>query len=521
MKTHYKKEANYGKYTIGIRDDYSVEVLEDGKVYNGMVRPLLCNEIAPQVGLMVDSDWNTQDLGRKLVEWIKEIENLKSPNYKKCTGKSIKTKGKVNVILINVMYSGSYIKNKLGHECINLFATDNGQHFIYINSFGKIAKDKLSKYNIECVLLGQRVRDGVIKVLAKATGLTILDSTEKIINNTSATDQKPLKTNLAKEHITELKRENVFYGGVFIKDLFDKSEQVLATFKADKVVEINGNVYIYESGKKTETFSDIVLPSAKHDGKKDFLLANTSPYMYFPETNNKGVLMDDYLKLKGIINSQTIWDQNNVKKILSFNIIPPISMIEIMRKEDSELAYSNMIAYWLNQDKKTISGFIKEVLKQKDKSISCPNQNSNIIIERERENIDVLINYDKTHIIIENKINAGISEYNDTTIPNQLVKYRVELTAEFPNENIHCFLLTPDYRNIDPHNYDKEYSPIKYSELYKFFNKAIINDSLGKEFCKALALHKEVVDNSNFINMQRRMAQAIASKKKKQHNIVP
>ena len=210
MKTHYKKEANYGKYTIGIRDDYSVEVLEDGKVYNGMVRPLLCNEIAPQVGLMVDPDWNTQDLGRKLVEWIKEIENLKSPNYKKCTGKSIKTNGKVNVILINVMYSGSYIKNNLGHECINLFATDGGQHFIYINPLGKIAKDKLLKYNIECVLLGQLVRSGVIKVIAKATGLTILDSTKKIINNTSATDQDSLESNLAKRTRYRTKKRESF-----------------------------------------------------------------------------------------------------------------------------------------------------------------------------------------------------------------------------------------------------------------------------------------------------------------------
>ena len=515
MKTHYKKEANYGKYTIGIRDDYSVEVLEDGKVYNGKVMPLLRDEIAPQVDFKVNPKWNTQDLGRKLVEWIKKIEKSK----------------KINAILINVMYSGSYIKNNLGHECINLFATDSGQHFIYINPLGKIAKDKLLKYNIECVLLGQLVRSGVIKVIAKATGLTILDSTKKIINNTSATDQDSLESNLAKEHVAELKREKVFYGEVFIEDLFDKRKQVLATFKADKVVKIKGNVYLYESDKPTETFTDIQLPSANHYGQKKFHFAKTNPYMYFPETNDNGDPMDDYMELNEIIGNTTIWENDSVEKFSSTTSgNQSISMIEIMRKEDSELAYSNMIAYWLNYNQAIIKEFVEFLNKEKRTSIPVPKNNPVINIEREHENIDILINYDNTHIIIENKINAGISVYNPpkSGYYNQLTKYRDEFRKELlkkgiSNHRIHCFLLTPDYRNVDPHNYDKEYSPIKYSDLYVFFNKntAIKQDPLGKEFCKALALHKEVVDNSNFINMQRRMAQAIASKKKKQHNIVP
>ena len=301
-------------------------------------------------------------------------------------------------------------------------------------------------------------------------------------------------------------------------------KQVLATFKADKVVKIKGNVYLYESDKPTETFTDIQLPSANHYGQKNFHFAKTNPYMYFPETNDNGDPMDDYMKLNEIIGNTTIWENDSVEKFSSTTSgNQSISMIEIMRKEDSELAYSNMIAYWLNQDKKIISDFIKDVLKHKDKNISCPNQNSNIIIERERENIDILINYDKTHIIIENKIKAGISEYDSlktNSYPNQLTKYKEALKKNFHGEHIHCFLLTPDYRNIDPHNYDKDYSPIKYSELYNFFNKkkAIKQDPLREEFCKALALHKEVVDNSNFINMQRQLAQAI-KKQTKQNNV--
>jgi len=68
--SRYKKKATIGKFTIGIRDDNSVEVLIDGNPFLGDVKGLLRDEIAPMVGLRVDPRWNTHQLGSKLVDTI-------------------------------------------------------------------------------------------------------------------------------------------------------------------------------------------------------------------------------------------------------------------------------------------------------------------------------------------------------------------------------------------------------------------------------------------------------------------
>ena len=97
-----------------------------------------------------------------------------------------------NTILLNSMYKGSYLDNKLGHEVINLIADDKGAHYIYINSLGKIALSRNESKNplVECVLLGQLVKKGKWKVIAKASGLKMLNSTKAIILETGAKGEK-------------------------------------------------------------------------------------------------------------------------------------------------------------------------------------------------------------------------------------------------------------------------------------------------------------------------------------------
>ena len=72
--SRYKKEASIGNLTIGIRPDNSVELILDGKIYNGNVMRFLRDEVAPEVGLSVDPRWNTHQLGSKLVDFITEDE---------------------------------------------------------------------------------------------------------------------------------------------------------------------------------------------------------------------------------------------------------------------------------------------------------------------------------------------------------------------------------------------------------------------------------------------------------------
>ena len=47
---------------------------------------------------------------------------------------------KKNVIVLNRMYVGKYIFNNLGHEIINMYAADNGNHYLYLNATGNFEK---------------------------------------------------------------------------------------------------------------------------------------------------------------------------------------------------------------------------------------------------------------------------------------------------------------------------------------------------------------------------------------------
>ncbi len=80
--SRYKKEASIGNLTIGIRPDNSVELILDGRIFNGNVMRFLRDEVAPRVGLSVDPRWNTHQLGSKLVDFINEDEGASSSSRK-------------------------------------------------------------------------------------------------------------------------------------------------------------------------------------------------------------------------------------------------------------------------------------------------------------------------------------------------------------------------------------------------------------------------------------------------------
>ena len=42
-------------------------------------------------------------------------------------------------IVLNRMYTGSYLSSNLGHEVINMFQDDQGKHYLYLNAKGNYA----------------------------------------------------------------------------------------------------------------------------------------------------------------------------------------------------------------------------------------------------------------------------------------------------------------------------------------------------------------------------------------------
>ena len=66
-----KKTASYGEYTINIAEDNKVSVLKNGVACDDATKVVL-REIANLAGFIVESSWNTQQFGSKLVNFIND-----------------------------------------------------------------------------------------------------------------------------------------------------------------------------------------------------------------------------------------------------------------------------------------------------------------------------------------------------------------------------------------------------------------------------------------------------------------
>lgn len=72
----------------------------------------------------------------------------------------------MKVYIINRMYAGSYINDKLGGEFINLLHDDNNKNYIFINPSGFI--DKKYDNKVEAIILTRIVKAGCFEILGIA-----------------------------------------------------------------------------------------------------------------------------------------------------------------------------------------------------------------------------------------------------------------------------------------------------------------------------------------------------------------
>ena len=211
-----------------------------------------------------------------------------------------------------------------------------------------------------------------------------------------------------------------------------------------------------------------------------------------------------YEKLHELVSSDALNDlcecnppKRRLEAIASRGIKP--SFLEIIRKEDDELAFSNLLSYYLTYDANVLHKFITDFLEIKGMSISCG-------VKREYKQIDLLIQDESHAIVIENKIGANvIIRQNGLT---QLDDYYDSAKPFARNNEPDCFLFVPDYRErefipiieeLDSRN--KPYKIKTYSELLGFFsnNVAAFADDENRfgDFLQGLRRHavKTIADH--------------------------
>ena len=420
-----------------------------------------------------------------------------------------------NMIILNNMYTGRYISSwgNLGHEAINLIRADaktdedKGKFYIWLNSMG-ICLEPIDNDTGCTVLMVRSINSTKYKVIAKAEGCRLCPGaniSRSQNNHETDYDDKKIRHGLQQEL-------NVKYNNKCpIDDIYNEKD-MFATFCADEVLETNCDVYLITKD------SDEKEDENNHIYSADFKIGETMrAYIDASHKANES--------LKAVIDNEDLWvkiEDSDVANIQN----PEFNFFKLIRKDKDELTLSNALAYFI--DKVDIESFLKDCLE-----LAIEFANDKYKLFREKNNIDISFFGEKNVVIIENKIDAGITantnstisgqinsaaklyydkskydtendykdtikgiiektgEFNDETKASQLSKYYIYAVAYLLNkdgidadniqEHINCFLLIPEYAKKDFNPADEgyynsvfylseKYKIITYKKILKFFN---------------------------------------------------
>lgn len=392
-----------------------------------------------------------------------------------------------DVILLNNLFNGKYIEDKVGGEIINMYQSDNENYYVYVNPYGNIAKKWDNR--IEHILFIRSVGNKVVKIIAKA-------EIETQINlNALFSKKNNTKRKVSSDQRKYIDANDIKYGGVKLFNLGSWSEYFV-TFKAKATYKAKTDIYLTSNEKHLASSGICILKGIKK-------INNQSQKLYIESIN------ENYSTLKEIIKNNDLWEDKPVKKVsLKAEKENNNSLLSIIKKENDELVISNLLAYFLENDKEFWNNFVRKVLKITD--ISIVNQTPKITRES-NGNIDLYIEVGECVIVIENKIKSSINGLKDDGY-SQLEKY-VNITDEIckkTNRNSLFYLLRPNYNNEEYlcYNEGKRYQEIKYSEIYEI----IKNQNKGFYFDELISIakkHSSEYDNELFEIMNKRFIEQI------------
>lgn len=355
-----------------------------------------------------------------------------------------------------------------------------------------------------------------------------------------------------------IKQKGIMYNGKFIndvlKDNFHRVPPIYLTFKADCVQKAKKS-FIIDYGY-TKIKNILKKPQVKKDNTKDndVKLRNQSCLYYLSQTDFNEIIDESkngYNDADNWADTTKLQEPSDKKDEETF--------IDIIRKPYDELVFSNMIAYYFENDKELFKKFCEYLKSDKKSDETIINKDTiekldKLTIEKTYEisrevkvdkgRIDILIRADDSLFIIENKIKSDINgnQYNSYTgeYSNQLINYykhfnKDEVEEDFENiKHQYYFIFTPNYNKIDkdkikeiinPLNEQNNelcniidlYNIIAYKDLHKFFSenkpKRVTSDKQKfyfEDFLSSLEQHSHSCDDV----VERRMEHEFRQKTK-------
>lgn len=417
-------------------------------------------------------------------------------------------------IVLNRMYVGDYIVSNLGHEVINLYQADNGEHYIYLNSTGDFVKAHQGR--IGYMLFVKYYGKGEVEVIGKAEGL------EDVYASNPEIKQKQIDFIRSEGGIT--------YGGASILDIFKGSEQqnVFITYKAQKVYESRSDrrIFIRFYNENNESCTcrhepgDIVISLQGYRQAK----ASLKQYIY-PDGTYKGDLSRsnveekkrDYRKIfDTLICDSALWVESHNRvdyEELNISSQRRVSLFDICQIQNDENKFSNALAYFMERTE--YFPFWRDFFRRFGIELT-----EGFTVSREESctnggRIDLLVRAQDDLVVIENKIKSDINSIEEDGEGKQLRRYfdyancRVS-QSDCPDfgKTIHYVILTPKYNIpvIEDEQMRGAYKVVTYADLYDYLTENISVFKHDINFVSFYdAMHRHTHDNVNdylFYEMQ-------------------
>ena len=441
------------------------------------------------------------------------------------------------------MYSGDYLeRGNIGHEVINLFKSDNGNHYIYAMSAGDydtkrhfntikkvILVRNVDEYKVEVLGIADIAEEVFASQIPEPSKYISLPSTSELRNgfmncknpDGSDKDAKTLRRietykKVHEQQIEYIDKNTITYDGVKLYDLYVKNNtanighSIYITFKVANFRRPKELIYLCDNRYKN-----------KENNSHCFILKERARMCGASVATYESL---DDPEIQRLINSPYWEEKDNSPKVDTKNIsIKSTSLLNIIKKNNDEITYSNWIAYYLKNDKGLLKQFI----------IHFTNQESSFenieVIRESKNNIDIYYEDSQSIYVFENKIKSsingtqkkeGITEEEKEF--SQLEKYYTfaekEAEESTPKKKTGYFILLPNYayKDISKLNrYSKfeEYKIIRYSQLLDFFKATKCNLPYYSDFLKALEYHASEYLNDLYSEMLERLQSVISLRK--------
>lgn len=364
------------------------------------------------------------------------ISSHQSQLQQTATGQEMEPKG----IVLNRMYTGSYLSTNLGHEVINMFQADNGKHYLYLNARGNFSKEGKQ---VNTMLLVRHIGGSTVEAVGMAKNLKPIDSACCTLpRDIGRINQKVRNEQEAFLKSTDHKVE---YGEVPIIKIFgDKGQQsVYVSYWVEKndffipAKNINIRIEFPPSDKnklddyKKKALKEEITVCSEEKQKitttivrmKEHNFSSTSLHQFIFEG-------EDFKNLSALCNENgiSLWEQDNTKvdKLKDNSAVDKreISLFDICQIQKDENRISNALSYFIDKYPKLWHTFFSEQLSPFELGeIESVTREENAKIKENNSTggrIDLLIRTKNCYIILENKIDSEIIIENNVT---QLQRY--------------------------------------------------------------------------------------------------